>query len=86
MLKVTVQPLHSYQLKRNRNVPLTYTIQNYIWIFMDRLPYPFTIRQEMMDAPPDAYALVNGSAAYPDITGIVRFYDTPYQGILLYAE
>lgn len=53
---------------------------------MNQFPYPFTISRDMMDAPPNAYALVNGGLTYPDISGIVRFYDTPYKGIILIAE
>lgn len=53
---------------------------------MNQYPYPFSINRDMTDAPPNAYALVNGSPKYPDISGIVKFYDTPYQGIILYAE
>ena len=53
---------------------------------MNIFPYPFSISRHIMDAPPNAYALVNGSQTYPDISGIVRFYDTPYKGIILYAE
>lgn len=49
-------------------------------------PYPFTITKDMTDAPPNAFALVNGSSTYPDISGIVKFYNTPYQGIILCAE
>ena len=53
---------------------------------MNKFPYPLIISRDMMDAPPNAYALVNGNITYPDISGIVRFYDTPYKGIILYAE
>ena len=53
---------------------------------MNKFPYPFTISGDMTDAPPNAYAMVNGSSTYPDISGIVRFYYTPYKGIILYAE
>ena len=53
---------------------------------MYKTPYPHTISQEMTEAPPNAYALVNGGRTYPDISGIVKFYDTPYKGVILYAE
>lgn len=53
---------------------------------MSKYPYPFTVSQEMTDVPPGAYALVNGNSTYPDISGIVKFYETPYKGIILYAE
>lgn len=53
---------------------------------MYKTPYPHTISQEMTEAPPNAYALVNGGRTYPDISGIVKFYDTSYKGVILYAE
>ena len=53
---------------------------------MSKYPYPFTVSQEMTDVPPGAYALVNGNATYPDISGMVKFYETPYKGIILYAK
>lgn len=35
---------------------------------------------------PDAVAWVRGGAAYPQISGLVKFYSTPYGGILVEAE
>lgn len=35
---------------------------------------------------PQAIAWVRGGDAYPDISGLVKFYDTPYGGILVEAE
>ena len=53
---------------------------------MDQLPYPSTITSDMIDTPPNAFALVNGSKTYPEISGIVKFYNTPYKGIIISAE
>ena len=41
---------------------------------MNKFPYPFTISQDMTDAPPNAYALVNGSPTYPDIPSFYGFH------------
>lgn len=35
---------------------------------------------------PQAVAWVTGNSAYPDISGLVKFYQTPYSGILVEAE
>lgn len=35
---------------------------------------------------PDALAWVKGSDDYPNLGGLVRFYDIPFQGILINAE
>lgn len=35
---------------------------------------------------PDALAWVKGGSAYPAVSGLVKFYETPYQGILVEAE
>lgn len=40
----------------------------------------------MHDNSPQALALVYGSKKYPDLKGTVRFYQTPYEGILIAAE
>lgn len=40
----------------------------------------------MHDNSPQALALVYGSNKYPDLKGTVRFYQTPYEGILIAAE
>lgn len=40
----------------------------------------------MHDSSPQALALVYGSRKYPDLKGTVRFYQTPYEGILISAE
>ena len=53
---------------------------------MNQLPYPFSISRDIMDVPPNAYALMNGSSDYPEVSGIVKLYDTPYKGFILYAE
>lgn len=42
--------------------------------------------QMLSDNRPQAVAWVRGSAIYPQISGLVKFYDTPYQGILVEAE
>lgn len=53
---------------------------------MYHYPYPYTIYQNICDTPPNAYALMNGSTNYPEISGIIKIYETPYQGIILHAE
>lgn len=35
---------------------------------------------------PDAVAWINGSAEYPRLSGLVKFYQTSYDGILVEAE
>ncbi|MBQ8751664.1 MAG: superoxide dismutase family protein [Clostridia bacterium] len=40
---------------------------------------------EALSRPPQAVAAMRGSAAYPDLRGFVRFYDTAY-GVLVCAE
>lgn len=35
---------------------------------------------------PKAVAWVQGGAAYPQLSGVVKFYETPYAGILIEAE
>ncbi len=40
----------------------------------------------MHDNSPQALARVYGSRKYPDLKGTVRFYQTPYEGILIAAE
>ncbi len=35
---------------------------------------------------PDAVAWINGNSNNPQLSGVVKFYDTPYQGILIEAE
>ncbi len=35
---------------------------------------------------PDAYAILNGSSKYPDLSGLVKFYDCPHTGVLVEAE
>lgn len=49
-------------------------------------PYPNSITPQMIDTPPNAFALVNGSETYPGISGIVKFYNTPYHGLIISAE
>lgn len=41
---------------------------------MNKFPYPYTISRDMMDAPPNAYALVNGCLNYPDIPSFYGFH------------
>ena len=53
---------------------------------MKQLPYPNTVCAAMMDAPPNAVALISGNKTYPEISGIVKFYDTPYHGVIIYVE
>lgn len=38
--------------------------------------------QLLEDHRPQATAWVQGSSAYPQISGLVKFYDTPYGGFL----
>lgn len=45
-----------------------------------RIPLPEILRRR-----PDAVAIVNGSSEYPEISGCVRFYQTP-AGVILYSE
>lgn len=42
--------------------------------------------QLLEDNRPQAAAWVQGGSAYPQISGLVKFYDTPYGGILVEAE
>lgn len=42
--------------------------------------------QLLKDNRPQATAWVRGGSAYPQISGLVKFYDTPYGGILVEAE
>lgn len=42
--------------------------------------------QLLEDNRPQATAWVRGGHAYPQISGLVKFYDTPYGGILVEAE
>lgn len=53
---------------------------------MQIYPYPRNLMQTLNEAPPNALALLNGNKDYPNITGIVKFYETPYEGIILQAE
>lgn len=41
---------------------------------------------QLSDNQPQATAWVRGGEAYPNISGLVKFYDTPYGGILVEAE
>lgn len=36
--------------------------------------------------PPSAMAWVRGGSMYPAISGLVKFYETPYQGVFVSAE
>lgn len=40
----------------------------------------------MLTNPPDATAWVSGDWDHPKLTGLVKFYFTPYQGMLIEAE
>ncbi len=40
----------------------------------------------LLENPPDAVAWVSGSPDYPKLSGLVRFYFTPYDGTLVEAE
>lgn len=42
--------------------------------------------QLLKDNRPQATAWVRGGSAYPQISGLVKFYDTPYGGVLVEAE
>lgn len=41
---------------------------------------------QLSDNRPQALAWVRGGEAYPGVSGLVKFYDTPYGGILVEAE
>lgn len=41
---------------------------------------------QLSDNRPQALAWVRGGSANPEISGLVKFYDTPYDGILVEAE
>ena len=45
-----------------------------------------TFVQLLQDNRPQAVAWVRGGSANPQISGLVKFYDTPYGGILVEAE
>lgn len=45
-----------------------------------------TFAQLLLDNRPQAMAWVRGGTAYPNISGLVKFYDTPYGGVLVEAE
>lgn len=52
-----------------------------------RQPTPrLSFTQQLEDNRPQATAWVRGGAAYPHISGLVKFYDTPYGGIVVEAE
>lgn len=53
---------------------------------MQTYPYPRNLMQTLNDDQPNALALLNGNKDYPTITGIVKFYQTPYKGIIIQAE
>ena len=38
------------------------------------------------DNEPQAVAWVRGDAAHPALSGMIKFYKTPYQGVLIEAE
>lgn len=40
----------------------------------------------LMNHSPSAMAWVRGGTAYPEISGLVKFYSTPYGGVLVSAE
>lgn len=42
--------------------------------------------QLLQENRPQATAWVTGSSKYPGLSGLVKFYDTPYQGVLVEAE
>lgn len=45
-----------------------------------------TFRYLLTSQTPSAMAWVRGGSAYPEISGLVKFFRTPYQGILVEAE
>ncbi|MDD3253572.1 MAG: superoxide dismutase family protein [Lachnospiraceae bacterium] len=48
---------------------------------------PGTIFSEILrEGQPQAVAWISGNAANPQLSGVVKFYDTPYEGILIEAE
>lgn len=46
----------------------------------------FRFVQTMLGGQPDAMAWVTGNRDHPDLSGIVKFYMTDYEGILIEAE
>lgn len=42
--------------------------------------------QQLSESRPQAMAWVRGNAANPHISGLVKFYDTPFNGVLVEAE
>ncbi|RGY97467.1 superoxide dismutase family protein [Clostridium sp. AM58-1XD] len=45
-----------------------------------------TFQYLLMNHTPAAMAWVRGGEAFPQISGLVKFYTTPYQGVLISAE
>lgn len=41
---------------------------------------------QLSDNQPQALAWVRGGGSFPGISGLVKFYDTPYSGVLVEAE
>lgn len=46
----------------------------------------YTFRQILTDRAPAALAWVRGGSMFPAISGLVKFFQTPYSGILIEAE
>lgn len=42
--------------------------------------------QQLSENRPQAMAWVRGNASHPHISGLVKFYETPYNGVLVEAE
>ncbi|MEY8337542.1 superoxide dismutase family protein [Lachnospiraceae bacterium 62-35] len=45
-----------------------------------------TFQYILMNHSPSALAWIKGGTVYPQISGLVKFYSTPYQGVLISAE
>lgn len=55
--------------------------------FQAQIPTPRTAFVHLLEENrPQAMAWVRGGTEYPQISGLVKFYDTPYRGVLIEAE
>lgn len=46
----------------------------------------FTFIRKLRENTPDASAYITGNSSNPGLSGLVKFYDTPYDGLLIEAE
>lgn len=53
---------------------------------MRELTPAFTFIRELRNNTPDATAWIQGNQSHPGLSGLVKFYRTPYDGILIEAE